>query len=135
MSKKCPTEFQRDVFTVAPRGDLTVSEGAEDFGGGEEASLHWMKQAEIVQLRRDKRRLEVENEILRRAAGYFPASPLQEQRTRWSVFCRRWLLGAVGVRGARHLDPSVLSLLQDPVPPRGLEDPCLINTLIDAHTE
>ena len=34
------------------------------------------EQAEIVQLRRDKRRLEMENEILRRAAAYFAASSL-----------------------------------------------------------
>ena len=50
----------------------------------------WLKQADIddgvvdgqtsseqnepVQLRRDKRRLEMENEILRRAAAYFSAS-------------------------------------------------------------
>jgi transposase len=34
------------------------------------------EQAEIVQLRREKRRLEMENEILRRAAAYFAASSL-----------------------------------------------------------
>ena len=34
------------------------------------------EQHELVQLRRDKRRLEMENEILRRAAAYFAASSL-----------------------------------------------------------
>ena len=34
------------------------------------------EQTELVQLRRDKRRLEMENEILRRAAAYFAASTL-----------------------------------------------------------
>jgi transposase len=34
------------------------------------------EQAEIVQLRRRMRRLEMENEILRRAAAYFAASSL-----------------------------------------------------------
>jgi transposase len=34
------------------------------------------EQNELVQLRRDKRRLEMENEILRRAAAYFAASSL-----------------------------------------------------------
>ena len=34
------------------------------------------EQNELVQLRRDKRRLEQENEILRRAAAYFAAGAL-----------------------------------------------------------
>ena len=34
------------------------------------------EQAELVQLRRDKRRLEQENEILRRAAAYFAKDAL-----------------------------------------------------------
>ncbi len=34
------------------------------------------EQSELVQLRRDKRRLEMENEILRRAAAYFAQSTL-----------------------------------------------------------
>ncbi len=34
------------------------------------------EQNELVQLRRDKRRLEMENEILRRAAAYFAAGSL-----------------------------------------------------------
>ena len=40
--------------------------------GGQTSS----EQNELVQLRRDKRRLEMENEILRRAAAYFAASSL-----------------------------------------------------------
>ena len=34
------------------------------------------EQSELVQLRRDKRRLEMENEILRRAAAYFASATL-----------------------------------------------------------
>ncbi len=34
------------------------------------------EQSELVQLRREKRRLEMENEILRRAAAYFAAGSL-----------------------------------------------------------
>ena len=34
------------------------------------------EQTELVQLRRDKRRLEMENEILRRAAAYFAVGSL-----------------------------------------------------------
>ena len=92
MPKRYPPEFKRDVVTVARRGDLSVVEVAVDFGVAEEYVRRWMKQAdvddgikdgqtsseqaEIVQLRRDKRRLEMENEILRRAAAYFAASTL-----------------------------------------------------------
>jgi transposase len=92
MPKKYPPEFKRDVVLVARRGDLSVPEVAADFGVSEESVRRWRRQAdiddgitdgqtsseqaEIVALRRDKRRLEMENEILRRAAAYFAASTL-----------------------------------------------------------
>lgn len=92
MPKKYPPEFKRDVVTVARRGDLTVPEVAHDFGVSQESVRRWLRQAdvddgvregqstaeqsELVQLRREKRRLEMENEILRRAAAYFAASTL-----------------------------------------------------------
>jgi transposase len=94
MPKKYPPEFKRDVVLVARRGDLSVPEVAADFGVSEESVRRWRRQAdiddgitdgqtsseqaEIVALRRDKRRLEMENEILRRAAAYFAASTLPE---------------------------------------------------------
>ncbi len=37
------------------------------------------EQSELVQLRREKRRLEMENEILRRAAAYFPQGILPNE--------------------------------------------------------
>ena len=96
MPKKFPAEFKRDVVAVARRGDLSVAEVAVDFGVAEETVRRWMRQAdvdvdvddgimdgmttaeqaEIVQLRRDKRRLEMEIEILRRAAAYFAKDAL-----------------------------------------------------------
>ena len=92
MPKHYPPEFKRDVVRVARRGDLSQAEVAVDFGVSEESVRRWVKQAdiddgvvdgqtsseqnELVQLRRDKRRLEMENEILRRAAAYFAASSL-----------------------------------------------------------
>ncbi len=92
MPKKYPPEFKRDVVLVARRGDLSVPEVASDFGVSEESVRRWMRQAdvddgirdgqttseqaEMVRLRREKRRLEMENEILRRAAAYFAASTL-----------------------------------------------------------
>lgn len=87
MPKKYPPEFKRDVVTVARRGKLTRAEIAADFGISIESVSRWVRQAEVddgtrdgtttseqtelVQLRREKRRLEMENEILRRAAAYF----------------------------------------------------------------
>lgn len=73
--------------TVARRGELTRAEVATDFGVSEESVSRWLRQAdiddgitdglttseqsEIVQLRRDRRRLEMEVEILRRATAFF----------------------------------------------------------------
>jgi transposase len=90
--KKFPPEFKRDVVTVARRGDLTLAEVAVDFDVSVESVRRWMRQAdiddgvrdglttaeqsELVQLRREKRRLEMENEILRRAAAYFAKDTL-----------------------------------------------------------
>ena len=87
MPKKFPKEFKRDVANVARRGELTIPEVAADFDVSVESVRRWMRQAdiddgikdgltsseqaEIVQLRRDKRRLEMEVEILRRATAFF----------------------------------------------------------------
>lgn len=87
MPKKYPPEFKADVARVARRGDMTLAEVAADFDISIESVRRWKRQAEIddgivdgltsseqselVQLRRDKRRLEQENEILRRATAYF----------------------------------------------------------------
>ena len=76
MPKKFPPEFKRDVVSVVRRGDLTVAEVAADFDISPESIRRWMRQAdiddgikdgltsaeqpEIVQLRCDKRRLEME---------------------------------------------------------------------------
>ena len=92
MPKKYPPEFKRDVATVARRGDLTVPEVAIDFGVSQESVRRWVRQAEVddgaregrtsteqselVRFRREKRRLEMENEILRRAAAYFASATL-----------------------------------------------------------
>lgn len=92
MPKRFPAEFKRDVVTVARRGDLTFAEVAADFDISVESVRRWVRQAEIddgvrdgltsaeqaevVQLRRANRRLEMENEILRRAAAYFAKDAL-----------------------------------------------------------
>ena len=87
MPKRFPAEFKRDVVAIARRCSVPIEEVAADFDispstlhrwmrqadidDGIKDGLTWAEQAEIVQLRRDKRRLEMENEILRRAAAYF----------------------------------------------------------------
>ncbi len=92
MPKKFPPEFKRDVVRVARRGDLTLNEVAADFDISIESVNRWMRQAdiddgvkdglttaeqaEVVRLRRENRRLEQENEILRRAAAYFARDQL-----------------------------------------------------------
>ena len=92
MPKKFPPEFKRDVVRVARRGDLTRAEVAADFDISIESVHRWMRQADIddgvkdglttaeqaetVRLRREVRRLEMENEILRRAAAYFARDAL-----------------------------------------------------------
>jgi transposase-like protein len=94
MPKKFPPEFNRDVVTVARRGDLTVAEVAADFDISVESVRRWLRQAdiddgvkdglttaeqsELAQLRRRARRLEMENEILRRAAAYFAKDSLPQ---------------------------------------------------------
>ena len=127
MPKKFPPEFKRDVVTVARRGDLTVPEVAVDFDISAESVRRWMRQAdiddgvkdglttaeqaELVQLRRDKRRLEMENEILRRAAAYFAkddAPKMMYPLVR--DLAADGIPGAVDLRGARLLDPGVLQV-------------------------
>ena len=87
MPKKYPPEFKADVARVARRGNVPLAEVAADFDVSEESVRRWKRQAEVddgmknglttaeqtelVQLRRRARRLEQENEILRRATAYF----------------------------------------------------------------
>ena len=92
MPKKFPPEFKRDIDAVAQRGDLRIADVAVKFGISEESVRRWMRQGdivdgikgglttaeqdEVVRLRRANRRLEMENEILRRAAAYFAKDAL-----------------------------------------------------------
>jgi transposase-like protein len=92
--KNFPPEFKRDVVRVARRSDLSQTEVAVDFDISVESVRRWCRQAdiddgvvdgqtsaeqsELVQLRREKRRLEMENDILRRAAAHFAAGSLPQ---------------------------------------------------------
>jgi len=85
MPKKFPPEFRRDVVTVARRGDLTIPRVAIDFGISEQSVRGWVRradiddgvkdgqssstdQSELVQFRRDTRRLEMETGSRTRSA-------------------------------------------------------------------
>ncbi|WP_158544908.1 helix-turn-helix domain-containing protein [Blastococcus sp. TF02-9] len=77
--------FKRDVVRVARRGDLSQTEVAANFDISVESVRRWVRQADIedgvvdgrtsaeqnklVQLCREKRRLEMGNEFLSRAAA------------------------------------------------------------------
>lgn len=83
-----PAEFRRRAVELARLGEQPVAALAKQLSISESCLRNWMAQAdadeqgshsrlttdekkELAQLRRDKRRLEMENEILKRAAAYF----------------------------------------------------------------
>jgi transposase len=82
-----PPEFRRRAVELARLREKPIAQIARDLGISESCLRRWMDQAdvdeghkeglssderkELVQLRRDKRVLEMENEILKRAAAFF----------------------------------------------------------------
>ena len=83
-----PPEFRKRAVELARQGDKRVAEVAKQLQISESCLRNWLAQAnadengndsrlttaekrELAQLRREKRRLEMENEILKRAAAFF----------------------------------------------------------------
>jgi transposase-like protein len=83
-----PPEFRRRAVELGRAGDKPIAEVAKDLGISESCLRNWMRQTdvdengsstwltsaekkELAELRRKNRQLEVENEILKRAAAYF----------------------------------------------------------------
>jgi len=83
-----PPEFRQRAVELARLGDKRVAAVAKDLGISESCLRNWMAQAdtdengstvrltsaekkELAELRRKNRQLELENEILKRAAAYF----------------------------------------------------------------
>jgi transposase len=80
-------EFRRRAVELARRREKPIIQIAKDLGVSETCLRRWMRvddvdagrkdgltsdeRKELVQLRRDKRVLEMENEILKRAAAFF----------------------------------------------------------------
>lgn len=82
------SEFRQRAVELARQGDKPVAGLAKDLGISESCLRNWMAQAdadehgdsgrltggekkELAELRRKNRQLELENEILKRAAAYF----------------------------------------------------------------
>jgi transposase len=83
-----PAEFRRRAVELARGRAKPIAEVAKDLGISESCLRNWLAQAdadecgsetrlssgekrELTQLRKDKRRLELEVDILKRAAAYF----------------------------------------------------------------
>ena len=82
-----PPEFRQRAVELARQGEKPVAALAKDLAISESCLRNWMAQAdatggsatrltsaekkELAQLRRKNRQLELENEILKRAAAYF----------------------------------------------------------------
>lgn len=82
-----PEEFRRRAVELARLGEKPVAQIAKDLGVSESGLRRWMAQAdvdegrregvssseraELVRLRKENRNLQLENEILKRAAAYF----------------------------------------------------------------
>ena len=83
-----PLEFRLRAVELARQGTAPVARVAKDLGISESCLRNWMAQAaadengsgvkltsaekkEIAELRRKNRQLEMENDILKRAAAYF----------------------------------------------------------------
>lgn len=88
-----PPEFRRRAVELAREGAKPVAKLAKDLGISESCLRNWMAQAdadengsavkltstekkELAELRRKNRQLEMENEILKRAAAYFARESL-----------------------------------------------------------
>jgi transposase-like protein len=82
-----PPEFRQRAVDLARQGTTPVSKIARDLGISDSCLRNWMHQAdaeengsgdapgsdkkELAELRRRNRQLELENDILKRAAAYF----------------------------------------------------------------
>lgn len=87
MATRYPAEFRRQAVELVRLGEQPIRKIASDLGVSDQTLRNWIKQididegrrggltteerAEMVRLRRANRVLEMENEILKRAAAFF----------------------------------------------------------------
>ena len=87
MATRYPPEFRRQAVELVRLGEHPITKIAADLGVSDQTLRNWIKQididegrrggltteerAEMVRLRRANRVLEMENEILKRAAAFF----------------------------------------------------------------
>jgi len=87
MATRYPAEFRQRAVELARQREKPIRQLAADLGISDQTLYHWLKQAdidegrregltteeraELVRLRRANRVLEMENEILKRAAAFF----------------------------------------------------------------
>ena len=87
MARRYPPEFRQRAVELARQGEKPLRQLAADLGVSDQTLHNWVKQtdidagrrdgltteerAELVRLRRANRVLEMENEILKRAAAFF----------------------------------------------------------------
>lgn len=152
MPKKFPEEFKRDVANVARRGDLTLAEVAHDCDVSVESVRRWVRQAdiddgikdglttaeqsELVQLRRDKRRLEQEVEILRRATAYFAKDAAPRMMFPLVADLAAEGVAVVTTCGVLEFSPQAFYKWRArPCSDRYLDDAYVTNALVDAHGE
>ena len=86
--RKFTPEFKAEIVELCQRGDRTVGQVARDFDLTETAVRQWVKQAELdagtrsdgltgderaelARLRAENRRLQQDNDILKRATAFF----------------------------------------------------------------
>lgn len=88
-----PKEFRDDVVAVARKGDMPLKQVAKDFGIAESCLRNWLAQDDVEagirpgiarveneylkKARRRIKELEMENEVLRRAAAYLSQANLK----------------------------------------------------------
>ena len=126
-----PPEFPQRAVELARQGPAPVSKIAKDLGISDSCLRNWMHQAdaeenaasggsggdkkELAELRRRNRQLELENDILKRAAAYFAReNVLPKYLSRWSanspttVSPSRWPAGCCAYRGQGSMAGSAV---------------------------
>ena len=106
-----------------------------DIDDGIKDGLTTAEQAEVVRLRRENRRLEMENEILRRAAAYFAKEPSQNEVPAGPRPGRRGVPGAADLRGARLHPQAFYKWQAARLPTVTSTTPTSINAIVDVHDD